>query len=51
MVVELAPLRPGALQCQPGERAELVACILKHVAQGGLQLAAALWEHQAELGQ
>jgi len=29
MVVELAPLRLGALQCQPGERAELVACVLE----------------------
>ena len=39
------------LQRQPGERAKLVARVLEHVAQNGLQLARAFREHQAELGQ
>ena len=51
MVVDLAPLRVGALQRHPGDCAELVARVLEHLRQGGAQLATTLREHQAELGQ
>ena len=40
-----------SLQRQPGQCAQLVARVLEHVAQNGLQLARTLREHQAELGQ
>ena len=37
--IELAPLRPAALQRQPGQRAQLVARVFEHVAEHGLELA------------